>query len=72
MKKEEEIVKLEEMLHQNFNDFYNPEVKEVATKLNKLISHGKDSLKSKYKRAFIDTLKFLSELEYLEKIMNLV
>lgn len=67
MKKEEEIVKLEGMLHQNFNDFYNPEVKEVATKLNKLISHGKDSLKSKYKRAFIDTLKFLSELEYLEK-----
>jgi hypothetical protein len=33
MKKEEEIVKLEEMLFQNFNDFYNPEVKEVFNKL---------------------------------------
>lgn len=67
MKKEEDIVKLKEILYHNFNDYNNLEVIEVATKLNKLISLGKDSLKNKYKGAFIDTLKFLSEAEYLQK-----
>ncbi|MEI2471365.1 hypothetical protein V8V75_17615, partial [Peribacillus frigoritolerans] len=67
MNKEEEIVKLKGILYLNFNDFNNPEIKEVATKLNRLINNGKDSLRDKYKGALIDTYKFLSEVEYLGK-----
>lgn len=67
MNKEEEIVKLKNLLYQNFNDFNNPEIKEVATKLNRLIKNGKSSLKDKYKGALIDTYKFLSEVDYLGK-----
>lgn len=67
MNKEEEIVKLKGILYLNFNDFNNPEVKEVATKLNILINNGNPTLRDKYKGALIDTYKFLSEVEYLGK-----
>lgn len=65
--KEEQIVKLKESLLLNFNDFYNKEVKEVASKLVRLITSGKPLLRIKYKGALIDAYKFLSEVEYLEK-----
>lgn len=71
MKKEEEIDRLKEVLYSNFNKFNNPVLREVATKLYRLINNGKASLKDQYKRVFIDTLKFLSELEYLDKNYSL-
>lgn len=67
MNKDEEVVKLKSLLYNNFNDFNNPEIKEVATKLNRLLNNGNSFLKDKYKGALIDTYKFLSEVEYLEK-----
>lgn len=67
MNKEEEIAKLTEILYSNFNDFYNPEVIEVATKLNRLIKNGNSSLRDKFKGVLIDSNKFLSEVEYLRK-----
>lgn len=65
--KEEEIVRLKESLYLKFNDFYNPKVKEIASKLVKLINSGKPLLRIKYKGTLIDSYKFLSEVEYLEK-----
>ena len=67
MNKDEQIVKLKESLLLNFNDFYNKEVKEVASKLVRLITSGNPLLRIKYKGALIDSYKFLSEVEYLEK-----
>lgn len=67
MNKDEEIVNLKKSLYLNFNDFHNPKVKEVANKLVRLITSGKPLLKSKYKGVLIDSYKFLSEVEYLEK-----
>lgn len=67
MNKDEEIVKLKESLYLNFNDFYNSEAKEITIKLVRLITSGKPLLKMKYKCALIDSYKFLSEVEYLEK-----
>lgn len=67
MNKDEQIVKLRESLLLNFNDFYNKEVKEVASKLVRLITSGNNLLRIKYKGALIDSYKFLSEVEYLEK-----
>ncbi|MBU3228632.1 hypothetical protein [Clostridium algidicarnis] len=67
MNKDEQMVKLKESLLLNFNDFYNKEVKEVASKLVRLITSGKPLLRIKYKGALIDSYKFLSEVEYLEK-----
>lgn len=67
MNKDEEIVKLKESLRLNLNDFYNSQIKEVATKLVRLITSGKPLLRMKYKGALIDSYKFLSEVEYLEK-----
>lgn len=71
MKKEEEIDRLKEVLYSNFNEFNNPVLREVATKLYRLINNGKASLKDQYKRVFIDTLKFLSEVDYLDKNYSL-
>ena len=65
--KDEQIVKLKESLLLNFNDFYNKEVKEAASKLVRLITSGNTLLRNKYKGALIDSYKFLSEVEYLEK-----
>lgn len=67
MNKDEEIVKLKESLLLNFNEFYNKEVKGVASKLVTLITSGNHLLRNKYKGALIDSYKFLSEVEYLEK-----
>lgn len=67
MNKDEKIIKLKEKLISNFNDFYNEEIKEVAIELVKLITSGNHSFKIKYKGALIDSYKFLSEVEYLEK-----
>lgn len=67
MNKDEQIVKLKESLLLNFNDFYNKEVKEVASKLVRLITSGNPLLRIKYKGALIESYKFLSEVEYLEK-----
>lgn len=67
MNKNEEISRLQEVLYMNFNDFYNQEIREVAFKLVKYITSGNSIRKNRFKRALIDSYKFLSEVEYLEK-----
>lgn len=71
MSKEEKVIELKQILYSKFNDFNNGEVKKVAKELTNLIDSGNSILKNKFEGVVIDSYKFLSEVEYLNKSYEL-